>query len=131
MFQAIPIIADHLLEQAICTSPILVISPLQFLMFDQVVYLNSVGVSAAAIFDGQEVEILKNIKEGGLYSVVYASPELCYQLKDGDCSFPLNHSQVRVLVLQWMKPTASPNGKYLRLTVFTIFILSFKGNKAR
>ena len=41
VFQAIPIIADHLLEQAICTSSILVISPLQSLMFDQVAYLNS------------------------------------------------------------------------------------------
>ena len=81
VFQAIPIIADHLLEQAICTSSILVISPLQSLMFDQVAYLNSVGVSAAAIFDGQEEEILKNIEEGGVYSVIFASPESMLSIK--------------------------------------------------
>ena len=90
-------------------------------MFDQVAYLNGVGVSAAAIFDGQEEEIGTSKRVVcAVWSMLRLN--LCYQLKDGDSSSPLNQSQVHVLVLQWMKPTASPNGKYVRLTVFTIFL---------
>jgi superfamily II DNA helicase RecQ len=75
IFQAIPIIADVLNDQAICTSTVLVISPLLSLMKDQVNHINnSFGISAAAIFDGQDDEVLKNIEEG-VYSLVYTSPE--------------------------------------------------------
>ena len=44
-------------------------------MKDQVRIINkNLGISAAAIFDGQDEEILKTIEEG-IYSLVYASPE--------------------------------------------------------
>ena len=81
IFQSMPIIADHLLEQAMGTSSVLVIPPLQSLMFDQVTYLNSIGISAAAIYDGQDEDILKDIENGGIYSLVYASPEAMLCIK--------------------------------------------------
>ena len=74
IFQSMPIIADHLLEHAMGTSSVLVIPPLQSLMFDQVTYLNSIGISAAAIYDGQDEDILKDIENGGIYGLVFASP---------------------------------------------------------
>ncbi|XP_028413582.1 uncharacterized protein LOC114536425 [Dendronephthya gigantea] len=75
IFQAIPIIADVLNEQVIGTSTVLVISPLLSLMKDQVKHVNdSFGISAAAIFDNQDEDVLKAIEEG-VYSLVYATPE--------------------------------------------------------
>ena len=75
IFQAIPIIADVLEDQLIGTSTVLVISPLLSLMKDQVRNINeNFGISAAAIFDDQDEEVLKAIEEG-VYSLVYASPE--------------------------------------------------------
>ena len=75
IFQALPLIVDHLLELAICTSTVLVISPLQSLMFDQVTKLNKIGITAAAIFPEQEESILKDIESGDIYSLVFTSPE--------------------------------------------------------
>ncbi len=65
IFQAIPIIADVLEDQLIGTSTVLVISPLLSLMKDQVRNINeNFGISAGAIFDGQDEEVLKAIEEG-------------------------------------------------------------------
>ena len=75
IYQAMPIIADVLKDQAIGTSTVLVLSPLISLMKDQVEHINnSFGITAAAIFDGQEEEILQNIEDDA-YSLIYASPE--------------------------------------------------------
>ena len=64
IYQAIPITADVLKDQAIGTSTVLVLSPLISLMKDQVQHINnSFSISAAAIFDGQEEEILQNIED--------------------------------------------------------------------
>jgi superfamily II DNA helicase RecQ len=43
-------------------------------MLDQVAYLRSLGINAAAIYSGQDPEILDDIEEG-IYSHVYVSPE--------------------------------------------------------
>lgn len=43
-------------------------------MLDQVAYLKSIGVNAAAVFEGQDEQVLRDI-EDGVYSHVYASPE--------------------------------------------------------
>jgi superfamily II DNA helicase RecQ len=52
-----------------------VIPPLLSLMKDQVRNINkNFGISAAAIFDGQDKEILKVIEEG-VYLLIYTSPE--------------------------------------------------------
>ena len=75
IFQAIPIIADVLEDQLVGTSTVLVISPLISLMKDQVKHINeNFGISAAAILNGQDEEVLKDIEEG-VYSLVYASRE--------------------------------------------------------
>jgi superfamily II DNA helicase RecQ len=75
IFQTIQIIANILEDRLIGTSMVLVISPLLSLVKDQVRNINkNFGKSAAAIFDGQDKEILKAIEEG-VYSLVYASPE--------------------------------------------------------
>lgn len=75
IFQALPVIADHILDLAICSSTVLVISPLQSLMFDQVTKLNRIGITAAAIFPEQEESILTDIENGDIYSLVFTSPE--------------------------------------------------------
>jgi superfamily II DNA helicase RecQ len=45
-------------------------------MLDQVAYLKSIGFSAAAVFEGQDDQVLKDINnEDGIYSHIYVSPE--------------------------------------------------------
>ena len=76
IYQAIPVVADVLNEELVGTSVVLVISPLLSLMIDQVQHINkSFGISAAAIYDGQDTETLRNIEEGGVYSLIYTTPE--------------------------------------------------------
>lgn len=75
VFQAIPILADVLAGKVIGTSVVVVISPLTSLMKDQVQTINQrFGISAAAIYDGQDDETLQDV-ENGIYSIVYTSPE--------------------------------------------------------
>ena len=75
VFQSIPILADIMAEKVIGSSVVVVISPLTSLMKDQVKIINeSFGISVAAIYEGQDNEILKNIDDG-VYSIVYTSPE--------------------------------------------------------
>ena len=75
MFQAIPIMADVLNEKAIGSSTVIVISPLTALMKDQVQTVNKhFAISAAAIYEDQDEEILQKSEEG-VYSLVYTSPE--------------------------------------------------------
>ena len=74
IFQAIPLIADQLLDRSTATSIIIIISPLHSLMFDQVKYLNDVvGINTAAIYKDQIEEVLKTIEEGSI-NIIYASP---------------------------------------------------------
>ena len=75
IFQAIPLVADHLRDANPFTSSILIISPLQPLMLDQVGKLKDIGINAAAIYSDQSEEVLKDIKEGGIISIIFTSPE--------------------------------------------------------
>ena len=43
-------------------------------MRDQVSKMNELGINAAAVFQGQDETILKDV-ENGLYSLVFTSPE--------------------------------------------------------
>ena len=79
IYQAMPIFADVLKDQAIGTSTVLVLSPLISLMKTKYSILIIPSVSAAAIFVGQEEEILQNIEDDA-YSLIYASPE-CFVRK--------------------------------------------------
>ena len=82
IFQCLPMVVDLLTDEAIGSCIAVVISPLKALMLDQVSKLRrDTGVTAAAIFDGQDEEVLKSI-ENGEYSLVYASPE---SLLASDC----------------------------------------------
>ena len=75
IFQAIPFVVDHLLENQAGTSIIFVISPLQSLMFDQVKYLKeTAGLNTVAIRKDQKEEVLREIEEG-VHNLIYASPE--------------------------------------------------------
>ena len=75
VFHAIPIVADFLMDKLIGTSCIVVVSPLQSLMLDQVSKLKEIGINAAAIYADQSEEILQEIEEGYIYSIVFISPE--------------------------------------------------------
>ena len=56
------------------TSKVIIISPLQSLMEDQVQYLKSVGLTAIAIHDEQGEDTLNKVEEGQ-YTYLFASPE--------------------------------------------------------
>eukprot|EP00112_Aurelia_sp_Birch-Aquarium-sp1_P004728 Seg1537.5 transcript_id=Seg1537.5/GoldUCD/mRNA.D3Y31 product="ATP-dependent DNA helicase hus2/rqh1" protein_id=Seg1537.5/GoldUCD/D3Y31 len=79
--QSMPIIADHLLERPLFTSIVLVISPLKALMYDEVKYLNSIGMSAVAITGEEDESTLKAMHENGGYNLVFASPECMLAVK--------------------------------------------------
>ena len=49
-------------------------------MLDQVAYLKSIGLNAAAVYEGQDEQVLKDI-EDGIYSHVYFSPESVLSLQ--------------------------------------------------
>eukprot|EP00794_Sanderia_malayensis_P009642 gene9642-10629_t len=74
IFQCMPMIADILNENLIGTCKALVICPLKALMLDQVEKMKETAVTAAAIYDGQDEQVLQEI-ENGDYSLVFASPE--------------------------------------------------------
>ncbi|CAB4028994.1 ATP-dependent DNA helicase -like [Paramuricea clavata] len=95
IFQAVPLLADLLIDQAIGTSIAIVISPLVSLMLEQVAYLKSIGFSAAAVFEGQYDQVLKDIIEEGIYSHIYVSPE----------------SMLSVQVQRWRRMLQSPHFK--------------------
>jgi hypothetical protein len=44
------------------------------LMVNQVAYLKSIGLNAAAVYNGQDEEILRDVEES-LFSHIYATPE--------------------------------------------------------
>ncbi|CAB3999542.1 mediator of RNA polymerase II transcription subunit 34-like [Paramuricea clavata] len=80
VFQAIPLMADLLEDQVVGTSIGITICPLVSLMLDQVAYLKSIGLNAAAVYNGQDEEILRDVEEG-LFSHIYATPESMLSVK--------------------------------------------------
>ena len=66
--------ADEVFERPRGSSKIVIISPLQTLMEDQVSYLKSLGLSAIALPDEQSESVLKDV-EKGRFTYVFASPE--------------------------------------------------------
>ncbi|XP_028404789.1 mediator of RNA polymerase II transcription subunit 34-like [Dendronephthya gigantea] len=80
VFQAVPLLADLLEEQVVGTSIAIVICPLVSLMLDQVAYLKSLGLNAAAVYQGQNEDVLREIEEGH-YAYIYATPESMLSVK--------------------------------------------------
>ena len=79
-FQAITLISDLLEDQVVGTCIGITICPLVSLMLNQVAYLKSIGLNAAAVYNGQGEEILRDV-ELGLYSHIYATPESMLSVK--------------------------------------------------
>ncbi len=77
IFQAIPLEADFLLEQATMTSCILVVSPLQSLMLDQIQLLREKGISAAGIYADQTKEVLEENETGGIHTFIFPPQNRC------------------------------------------------------
>ena len=61
VYQSLPLLHDLLIDQVFGTSIEIVICLLVSLMLDQVAYLRSLGINAAAIYSGQDPEILDDI----------------------------------------------------------------------
>ena len=76
IYQNLPIVADVLHERPRVSSTILVISPLQALMKDQVNYLQNLCLPAIAVVDevSEDPEFIQQIMNG-VYTHVYGSPE--------------------------------------------------------
>lgn len=81
VFQSIPLMCDLLSDQAIGTSVGIIICPLISLMLDQVAYLKSIGLNAAAVYNGQDEDVLREIEEGGIYFYIYTTPESMLSVK--------------------------------------------------
>lgn len=76
IYQSLPIVADCLYERPRGTSTLLVISPLQALMKDQLNSLQNLCFPAEALMDGnaEDAEIIQNVLNG-IYTHVFGSPE--------------------------------------------------------
>ena len=76
IYQSLPIVADILYGRPCGSSTILVISPLQILMKDQVNYLQNNYFPAIAVVDevSKDPEYIQQIMNG-LYTHIYGSPE--------------------------------------------------------
>eukprot|EP00794_Sanderia_malayensis_P011665 gene11665-12870_t len=103
VFQAIPVVADILIDELPGTIILIIICSLVSLMLDQVESLKRNGFNAAVIYQGQDENILSDI-ENGLTSHVFASPESMMSL--GRCGNMVN-SYAYALVC-----TASVAGRY-------------------
>ena len=76
IFQAFALVLDYIEgNHGRHLSIVVVISPLLSLTKDQVNYLQSKGVKAAYLGEGQEDETVKDGVEKGEYQIVYGSPE--------------------------------------------------------
>ena len=74
IFQCLPISADALLDKPCSSSLVVVISFLQSLMEDQVLFLNNTGVPAITITDEEDPHIVQQVINGN-YIAVYGLPE--------------------------------------------------------
>jgi len=76
IYQCLPFVADCLHGRPRCTSTLVVISPLQALMKDQVDRLQNLGIPAVALIDDvcEDAEILQQVLNG-VYTHVFGSPE--------------------------------------------------------
>ena len=81
VFQPIPPICNLLGDQAIGISVGKIICPVISLMLDQVAYLKLIGLNAAAVYNGQDENVLRDIEEGQIYSYIYATPESMLSVK--------------------------------------------------
>lgn len=73
IYYALPIVYDHV-NVAKTASKVVIISPLQSLMDDQVRYLKSVGLTAIALHDQHPEDELRKVEEGK-YTYLFPSPE--------------------------------------------------------
>lgn len=97
VFHAIPIVADFLMEKLVGTSCIIVVSPLQSLMLDQVSKLKEVGINAAAIYADQTEEILQEIEEVTSIRLCLFRQNQCWVQADGGSICNQKHFQRSVL----------------------------------
>ena len=95
IFQAIPVIADVMKDNNIGTSTVLVITPLNSLMKDQVSHINKVfGISAAAIFEGQEEDIFTEVS--GIDIAKLHSETLCNLLLYGSPNMNMIDNRITI-----------------------------------
>ena len=91
VYRAIPIVVDCLIG----TSYIVIVSPMQSLMLDQVWKLKEIGINAVAIYADQSEEILQEIEEGYIYLCLFQNP--CWVEADGESIYNQKHFQRSVL----------------------------------
>ena len=98
VFHAIPIVADFLMDKLIGTSCIVVVSPLQSLMLDQVSKLKEIGINAAAIYADQSEEILyRKSKKVTSIRLCLFHQNPCWVQADGGSFYNQKHFQRSVL----------------------------------
>ena len=76
IYYALPIVYEHgnVAQTGETTSKVVIISPLQSLMEDQVRYLKSMELTAIALHDKHSEHELKKVEEGK-YTYLFATPE--------------------------------------------------------
>ena len=77
VYQSLPWTFDVLNELTVGFSTLILVSPLQSLMEDQCNCMKETGISSIALLyeNSEDDSILKDVREEGVYSLVYASPE--------------------------------------------------------
>eukprot|EP00112_Aurelia_sp_Birch-Aquarium-sp1_P024204 Seg753.8 transcript_id=Seg753.8/GoldUCD/mRNA.D3Y31 product="ATP-dependent DNA helicase RecQ" protein_id=Seg753.8/GoldUCD/D3Y31 len=76
IFQSLPVLYDTIQGNLIGTSFVLVLSPLVSLIEEQVAYINEkTGIAAVYLHNDQDEAILRDVENGGVYALVYSSPE--------------------------------------------------------
>ena len=119
MFQAIPLISD-LEDQVVGISIGITICPFVSLMLDQVAYLKSIRLNAAAVYNGQDEEILRDVEEG-LYSHIYATPESMLSVKRWQKMLQSPHFVENCIVVA----VVLANGKLLICKIYDLLYLVY------
>ena len=78
IFQCLPLVADVLFQRDLGTSILIVISPLKYLIQDQINYLDNLGFPVTSLTECEDPEVVQQVFNG-MFNIVYTSPESLLQ----------------------------------------------------
>ena len=88
------------------------------------IFSKSIGLNAAAVYEGQDEQVLKDI-EDGIYSHVYFSPESVLSLQHWRNMLQSPATRIIASLSLWMRHIASVNGRFVELSNFVLFMYKY------